>query len=134
MGENAEDEWGGYLVWSVGYTDVEIGQLCFDEVADDDVQFPLFRFSLDTFRDFCSHSGIHFYSGNMFCFFENFDGEIASTGTNFEDFIRRTEVCFIYDGLCDLRIFQDVLTKSLRIENGVVNAGGATALCIVMVP
>lgn len=37
MGEELEDEWGGDLVRSVGDADVEIGEVGFDEIADDDL-------------------------------------------------------------------------------------------------
>ena len=42
MGEEAEDEGGGDLVGCIGDADVEVGQIGFDKVADDDFEFTLF--------------------------------------------------------------------------------------------
>jgi hypothetical protein len=40
--EEAEDERGGDLVRRVGDAGVEVGQVCFDKVADDDLESTLF--------------------------------------------------------------------------------------------
>ena len=35
MGEELEDQWGGYLVRSVGDADIKVGKVGFDEITDD---------------------------------------------------------------------------------------------------
>ena len=37
MGEQAEDNWRRDLVWCVGNADIEIGELCFHKVTNDDL-------------------------------------------------------------------------------------------------
>lgn len=51
-----------------------------------------YTLSLDTLRDFCRHSRVHLYGSDMLCFFENADRQISSTGTDFQDFVRGTEI------------------------------------------
>lgn len=41
VGEEAEDQGRGDLVGGVGYTDVEVGEGCFDEVTDHDFELAL---------------------------------------------------------------------------------------------
>lgn len=43
MRKQAKDEGRRNLIGCVGYADIEIGQVSFDEVANDNVKFSLFR-------------------------------------------------------------------------------------------
>lgn len=43
MGKQAKDERRRDLIRCVRYADVEVGQVGFDKVANDDIEFPLFR-------------------------------------------------------------------------------------------
>lgn len=112
MGKQAKDEGRRDLIGRVGNANVEIGQVSFDKVANDNVEFSLFgsgmnqcwmacdgrekecryALSLDTLRDFCCHPRVHLYSGDMFGFFKNSDRQISSAGTNLQDFVRGTKI------------------------------------------
>ena len=113
MRKQAKDEGRRDLIGCVGDADVEIGQVGFHKVANNDVEFSLFGsgmervldamrrekkkrcryvLSLYTLRDFCCHPRVHLYSGDMFGFFENSDRQISGTGTDLQDFVRGAEI------------------------------------------
>lgn len=108
MRKQAKDKGRRDLIWCVGYADIEIGQVRFDKITNDNVEFSLFRseiaceldstgelrylLSLDTLGDFCRHPRVHLYGSDMFRLFENANGQISSTGTNLQDLVRGTEI------------------------------------------
>ena len=49
--------------------------------------------SLNAFYDLGSHSRIHLHCCHIFRFFENFDCEVSRSGSDFQHFISRFEVC-----------------------------------------
>lgn len=65
--------WSNYLVGSVTYTDVEVGEICFDDIAEKDFQSFLLGFALNSFGDFGCHSGVEFHGDDFLCFLKDLD-------------------------------------------------------------
>jgi hypothetical protein len=68
----------------------------------------------------------------MFCFFENANRQISGTGTDLQDFVCGAEIRLVYNCLRDLGILEDVLAKSLSVEDWVSNARRASLAIVVI--
>ena len=114
--EEAEDERGGDLVGRVGDADVEVGQLCFHKVADDDLESTLLGplkkrkgvfflhsvegvrgwvgdvLALDALCELCGHAGVHLHRCAVLCLVQYEHRQVSRTWADFEDLIRRAEV------------------------------------------
>ena len=82
-----------YLIWCIAYAYVEIWQLGLYHVAKQDFQSFRFRLALYALCDFACHSWIKLNSYDLFGLFEDFDRDIASTRTDFEDYLSDFSRC-----------------------------------------
>lgn len=80
-----------YLVRRVAYTDIKVGQLCFDNISKHNFEPVGGWGSLYSFGDFCGHTRIKFDSNDPFCLLENFDSQITSTWAYFKDYLARRQ-------------------------------------------
>lgn len=86
-----------------------------------------YSLSLYTLAQFGSHAWVHLYNGSLFSLFEDTDGQVTSTWTDFEHHVGRLEVGLVDDTLSDERVLENVLTELVGVEDRVLG-GGARVL------
>lgn len=116
-------EGGAHLVGSVTDADVEIWDIHFDEISNENIKLLLFRpviherllafvpaftrgkrqhpLSLDSFRELCRHPRIKLHCGAVFALLENSHREISCSWSNFQHDIRRFKIRLVHDSLSD---------------------------------
>ena len=75
------------MVWRITYAYVEIWQLSLDYVAQKNFQSFRFRLALYALCDFACHSRVKLNCYDFLGLFEDLDGDVASTRTDFEDYL-----------------------------------------------
>lgn len=107
-----------YLIRSVTDADLEgrqLGEICLDEIAQNNLKFLLCRRPLNRLCNFRCHSGIQFDSNDLFRFLKNSRRQDTRTRTDFEYRLAGLNVGLVDDGIGDCGVFQDVLAD-VRIE------------------
>ena len=78
---------------------------------------------MNTLAQFGSHAWIHFHYGGLFGLFEDANGQITCTWTDFENHVRWFEVGLVDNTLRHERILEDMLAELVRVEDGVLGGG-----------
>lgn len=100
-----------YLIRSVTDTHVKVGQVGFDEIANDQLELFLLgpetvscdlyelsnlcSLSEDTLLDFCGHPGVHLHGDDLPTGGEDSHCQVTCSGTDFEDDIRGLQIGFV---------------------------------------
>ena len=69
----------------------------------------MLRLALEAFRQFGGHARVHFHGDAFAGGLEDAGGQVAGSGTDFEDGIGLFEECFVNDGIGDAWVLEDVL-------------------------
>lgn len=86
-----------------------------------------YSLSLNTLAQFSSHAWVHLNNGGLLGLLKNTNRQITRTGTDFEDHIGGLQVGLVDNTLGDEGILENVLTKFVGIEDGILG-GGARVL------